>query len=344
MRGTDRAQILVVVRASPVRERTAGLLESIALQKPPGLVRVVVLSRRRPDGGPEFGEEGVEELPAEADFLGQVKRLALASGCQWLVLPSSIDRYLPGAFEAIAESGRDAGGTIVGPCQVIQDGGPLVMGPSPFRIDYFALLSGFNYIAPGATFIDIGQYLAEGGLDPRYPSAGVYEYLLRVGAAHGVDCCQSVLLETEAAPFPGIAPEWVLSYGGEALSMILAYNRSFITPGSALGLAAVLADHLAPFRHKNFYDKRLVSLLAAGAGTFRQRYLEQLGMTQPPIAVRPAVTAPSGKRAQLDAMAPGAVPLSLRIRLKIKGLTPKPVWDMFRRGRRAWEAFRDPLL
>jgi hypothetical protein len=344
MSGPGRAQVLVVVRASPIRERTAGLLETIALQKPPGVVRVAVLSQRRPVAGAEFGDEDVEELPAEADFLGQLHRLARTSECRWLVLPSSVDRYLPGAFEAIVESGTGSGRTVVGACQVVQDGRPVVIGPDPFRFDYFALLSGFNYIAPGATFIDIGRYLSEGGLDPRYPSAGIYEYLLRVGAAHGVDCCQGALLETEALPFPGIAPEWVAPYAGEALSMILTYNRSFVAPGSALGLGAVLADQLAPFRHTGFYDKRVVSVLTAGAGAFRQRYLDQLGITEPPVVVRPVVTsAPPGAGASPHVMGPAALPGALRVRLKIKALTPRPVWDLLRRTRRAWEAFRDPL-
>jgi hypothetical protein len=345
MSGPDQAQILVVVRASPVRDRTAGLIESITLQKPPGLVRVVVLSRRGPAAGPEFEDEGVEEMEAEADFLGQVRRLARASGCRWLVLPSSVDRYLPGAFEAIVECQAGPGRTLVGACQVMQDGRPVVVGPDPFRVDYFALLSGFNYIAPGAAFIDIGRYLNDGGFDPRYPSAGVYEYLLRVGAAHGVDCCPSVLLETEAVPFPGIAPEWVASYAGEALSMILTYNRSFITPGSALGLGAVLADQLAPFRHKGFYDKRLVSLVGAGAGGFRRRYLDQLGVREPPAVVRPMVTSTkAGAVPGPPLMEPAARPAALRIRLGIKALTPRPMWDVLRRARRAWEAFCDPLL
>jgi hypothetical protein len=343
--GRDQAQILAIVRASPVRARTAGLVESIILKRPPGLVRVVVLSRRRPGAAPEFGDEDVEEVQADVDFPGQVQRLARGSGCRWLVLPSSVDRYLPGALEAIVESGAGPGRTIVGPCQVIQAGRPVVIGPNPFRVDYFALLSGFNYIAPGATFIDIGQYLNEGGLDPRYPSAGVFEYLLRIGAGHGLDACQSPLLETEAVPFPGIAPEWAASYGGEALAMILAYNRSFLTPGSALGLGAVLADQLAPFRHKGFYDKRLVSLVAAGAGSFRQRYLDQLGVREPPVAVRPVVTSTLvGAAAGPDVTGSGPVTAAHRIRLKVKALTPRPVWNLLRRARRGWEAFRDPLV
>jgi len=344
MSGRGQPQILVVVRASPLRERTARLLESIAYQKPGGIVRVVVLSLRRPGTGPEFAHEDVEELPAEADFPRQLHCLARASACRWLVMPSSVDLYLPGAFEAVAESGVASGRTVVGACQVVQDGRPAVIGPDPFRFDYFALLSGFNYLAPGATFIDIGCYLSEGGLDPRYPTAGTYEYLLRVGAAHGVDCCRAVLLETEAVPFPGIAPERVTSYAGEALSMLLTYNRSFVTPGSALGLGAVLADQLAPFRHTGFYHKRLVSLLTAGTGAFRQRYLDQLGITEPPVVVRPVVPPwRPGAAAGPYVTGPAALPSALRIRLKIKALTPRVIWDLLRRARRAWEAFRDPL-
>ena len=291
MTGPDQAQILAIVRASPVRARTAGLLESIVLSGRRALVRVVVLSRRRPGAAPEFGDEDVEEVPADADLLGQVQRLAQGLGMP-MAGPAVVRRSLP-ARRLRGHRGVRRGPGPDGRRAVPGDPGTAGRWSSartPFRVDYFALLSGFNYIAPGATFIDIGRYLSEGGLDPRYPSAGIYEYLLRIGAGHGLDSCPSPLLETEAVPFPGIAPEWVASYGGEALAMILTYNRSFLTPGSALGLGAVLADQLAPFRHKGFYDKRLVSLVAAGAGSFRQRYLEQLGVREPPVAVRPVVT------------------------------------------------------
>src|SRR5262249_52022612 len=85
-------------------------------------------------------------------------------------------------------------------------------------------------------------------------------------------------------------------YAAEALAIILTYNRSFIAPGSALGMGAVLADQLAPFRHAGFYDKRLASLLTAGAGGFRQRYLDQLGITEPPVVVRPLAPPPPPPR------------------------------------------------
>jgi hypothetical protein len=109
-------------------------------------------------------------------------------------------------------------------------------------------------------------------------------------------------------------------------------------------MGAVLADQLAPFRHAGFYDKRLASLLTAGAGGFRQRYLDQLGITEPPVVVRPLAPPPPAATALgLPAMGSAPVSLRLRIRLKVKALAPRPLWDLLRRARRGWEAFRDPL-
>ena len=281
-------------------------------------------------------------MQAAADFLGQVQRLARASGCRWLVLPSSVDRYLPGAFEAVVESGAGPGRTIVGPCQVIQDGRPVVIGPSPFRFDYFALLSGFNYIAPGATFIDIGRYLSEGGLDPRF------RVLAPTSTCSGSArprprLLPGPLLETEAVPFPGIAPEWVAAYAGEAL-LILTYNRSFLTPGSALGLGAVLADQLAPFRHMGFYDKRLVSLVAAGAGSSGSGTSTSWGQGASRRGPAGGELCAVGLAAGPDVMGSGPLTTAHRIRLKMKALTPPALWNLLRRARRGWEAFRDPLV
>jgi hypothetical protein len=346
-------QVLVVVRASPIRDRTAALLESIALQKAAGTVRVVVLSQRKVATGPGLPVEDAEHLQAEPDWAEQVLRLAETSGCRWLVLPSSVDRYLPGAFEAVVELGATAGRTIVGACQVIRDGQILRIGPDPFRFDYFALLSGFNYIAPGATFIDIGRCLEAGGFDPRYPSCPTYEYVLRTGAAGGVDCCPVPILETEAEPFPGIPSDWAALHASEALSVTLNYNKFFVTPGAALGLLAALADRLEPYVHMGFHDEQVLNRLAGAAADLKHRYIEQLGVhTAPLVATAPFVADPlamqsaaEDEAAQSTRFAEPLPRVSLRTRVKsrVKMVTPRPIWDTLRRAKRACKAFRRPL-
>lgn len=323
MTGDIPHQILVVVRASPVRERTAGLLESITSQKAPGLAKVVVLSQRAAFPGHEFRYDQIEQITAESDWMTQVRGLAMASGCRWLVLPSTVDRYLPGAFDAVVGLGAGEGQTVVGACQILQDGRPLRVGPDPFRFDYFALLSGFNYVAPGATFIDIRRCLASGGFNPRFPTTFTYEYLLRTGAAHGVECCAGALLETEADPFPGVPSEWASLYASEALAVTLGYNPSFVTPGAILGLLAVLADHVEPYAPSGFYHDQVVGRLSASGPLLKSLYLERL----------------TG-RASIAAQPP-MVPRGLRAR--IKAVTPTPVWNTLRRAKRAWTAFRNPL-
>ena len=271
-------QILIIARASPLRERTVGLLQSIAGQGVEKLVRIAVLCHRRRDQGPEFGLDGVEELPAESDWLGQAQSLARASGCRWVVLPSSVDRYLPGAFEAVAGLGRAPVAAVVGQCRIVRDGQPLRLGPDPFRFDYFALLSGFNYIAPGATFISIDHLLESGGLDPRFSHAVTYEFLLRTGAAHGVESYEEPLVETEADPFPGVPAETSLMHATEAVAACLAYNGSFLAPGAALGLVAAIAARLGPVKHEGFYDELLVQVLASAEDGLRDRYHEYLAL------------------------------------------------------------------
>lgn len=316
-------EILVIVRASPVRERTEALLESIALQKPSGIARVIVLSSRRAAATPQFARGDMEQVFAETDWMTQVRTLAAASGCSRVVLPSSADRYLPGAFEAVAEVGSAQGVTVVGSCQVLRDGRSVCIGPEPFRFDYFALLSGFNYIAPGATFIDIRRYLAEGGFDPRFSAATTYEFLLRTAAVNGVVCCRSPLLETEADPFPGIPWDWAPHYASEALALTLNYNRSFVTPGAVLGLIAVLADRIAPYAHSGFYDNQVVGRLAGAASLLKNQFLAQYGGGAPESRSEPSP------------------PRTLRAH--IKGIAPRRVWDTLRRAKRAWRAFRSPL-
>jgi hypothetical protein len=329
-----RPLILVVVRASPIRDRTAALLESIDLQKVGGLVKVVVLSQRRGITESERQVEGMEYLEAAPDWAAQVRGIAETSGCRWLVLPSSVDRYLPGAFEAVAEFGAKAGRTIVGACQVIRDGRVVVIGPEPFRFDYFALLSGFNYIAPGATFVDIGRWLEEGGFSPRFPNCPIYEYLLRVGAADGVDCCPIPILETEAEPFPGIPDDWAALYASEAFLITLNYNRFFVTSGAALGLLASLADRLEPYVSRGFHDEQVLKRLAGSGADLKQRYIELLNV-QPATAV----TAPD---ITVSEPTPPAT-LGIRVKARVKRWTPRSMWDLLRRAKRAYIVFRRPL-
>jgi hypothetical protein len=272
-------QILVIVRASPVRERTFGLLESILSQRPIGLVRTTVLRHRRSRGVPEFGMDGVEELPLEADALAQLESVAKESGCRWLVLPSSGDRYLPEAFAAVARRGERRNQTIVGPCRVLRDGQSYAIGPAPFRFDYFALLSGFSYIAPGATFISVDQLLESGGFDPRFPNALTYRFLLMIGAAHGVNWCSEPVLETEANPFPGVPSEVAVLYATEVLSAALAHNPGLPAPGATLGLAVSLAEYLEPMQSLPFYDKHLVWAIGLARSGLRDRYHEYFGLT-----------------------------------------------------------------
>jgi hypothetical protein len=307
-----------------LRERTDALLESIAIQKPAGEATVVVLGSRGAAEASRLRWPDFEHVPEDSDRAGQVKRLAAASGCRWLVLPSSVDRYLPGAFEAVVQSGAGSGRTVVGACQVVRGGRPVVVGPEPFRFDYFALLSGLNYIAPGATFIDIATCLANGGLEAGLRTAAVYAYLLRIGAAHGVDCCPTTLLETEAAPFPGVPADWAALYASEALTVVLGYNRGFIPPGTALGLFAVLAEGLAPYRHWGAHDEQILSAVGGAGGVFGPRFLSQLNAQEPGALAR-------------------VRPWSERLKLRVMAGAPRRVRTVLRRAKRVWKALRDPV-
>jgi hypothetical protein len=335
--------ILVVVRASPVRDRTTALLESITSQKATGTVKVVVLSQRRVAAGFEPSLDNVEYLEAEPAWTVQVLRLAGTSGSRWLVLPSSVDRYLPGAFEAVAALGASAGATIVGACQVARGRQTVRIGPEPFRFDYFALLSGLNYIAPGATFIDIGRLLQAGGLDARFASCSIYEYLLRTGAADGVVPCPVPIVETEADPFPGIPCDWAALHASEALLLTLNYNRFFVTSGAALGLLATLADRLEPYQYMGFHDDQVMSRLAGAAADLKQRYIAELSLTTTDARLaRP--TAAEESEPILDYAEPlPARRLRTRVKVRVKRVTPRPIWDTLRRAKRAYLALRSPL-
>jgi hypothetical protein len=330
-----RSRILVVVRASPIRDRTSALLQSIALQKAAETVRVVVLSPRDGVPEPELAPDGMEYLQAEPDWVRQVGRLAEKAACRWLVFPSSVDRYLPGAFEAVVESGARAGRTVVGPCQITRGGRTVRVGPDPFRFDYFALLSGFNYIAPGATFIDIDRWRDNDGFDPRFPNCPTYEYLLRIGAAGGIDCSPVPILETEAEPFPGIPNDWAVLHASEALLITLGYNRFYVSSGAALGLLAALADRLEPYQHMGFHDEQVLKRLADAAAALKSRYVEQLNVQTASLIALPGTDE--------DSRARTPNPLGARFKGRVKRVVPPPLWDTLRRVKRAYTAFRSPL-
>jgi hypothetical protein len=325
MSGTGTPPILVVVRSGPVASQTAALVESIAQQKPAGVAKVVLLSLRDPPERLGLPWAAVECAPADADWMSQLHALASRSGCRWLVLPASVDRYLPGAFESVLEAGAREAQAVVGACQVADKGATVALGPNPFRFDYFALLSGFNYIAPGATFLSIGPWLAAGAFDARFPIAPVYEFLLRTGAAGGVASCALPILETEARPFPGVPAAWAPRYAAEMLSIALEYNKSFLAPGVALGVSAALAEGLETQGAKSLHDEELLRRLGAGAQTLKARYVQSLRSLE-------AVTATSAVPTWLGAL-----------RLRIRAAVPAPIWRGLRRSRRAWQALREPL-
>jgi len=376
---------LVVVRASPVRDRTSALLESIVAQDGAAPIQVVVISPRRlpheAEGGvsheqigpashapqshplssggrgspgPEI--DGTLHVPAEPDWTQQILGLAETSGCRWVVLPSSVDRYLPGAFKAISETEAGPEQSVVGGCLIRRDGRQWSIGPRPFRFDYFALLQGFAYIAPGAVFIDARSFVREGGFDAKFPHASAYEYLLRTGAAAGVASCSVPLLETEAEPFPGVPAEVAPLHALETLSAAMAYNRHFLAPGAVLGLGAVLSNRLEPMRHETwFYDGMLLKLMATAQPTLAERYLEYL---EPEPLMSPSATIQGEGAAPRAPTKPQwsafADPWDLRsespfgdpngLRGYVKAVLPTPAWHLLRRARRAWTAFTDPLL
>jgi hypothetical protein len=283
----------------------------------------------------------VEELPLEADGLAQVESLAKESGCQWLVLPSSGDRYLPEAFATVARRGERRNQTIVGACRVLRNGQPYSIGPAAFRFDYFALLSGFSYIAPGATFISVDQLLESGGFDPRFPNALTYKFLLMIGAAHGVDWCSEPVLETEANPFPGIPAEVAVLYAAEVLSASLDHNPGLPAPGATLGLVASLGEYLEPMQSLPFYDEHLVWAIGLARSRLRDRYHEYLGLT----SVSPPGRATGGRRlsAFSDAAPHGTpVPPPGSLHRRIRTLTPTSIWNTLRRAKLAWKAFSAP--
>jgi hypothetical protein len=330
----SRPPILVIVRESPLHQRTAVVLQSIVTQEPPGLADVVMLSVRRPhDHGVHSNGSTVRRVIAEDDWLGQILRLVEESGCRWVVLPSSVDRYLPGAFATVLELGSDESDAIVFGCRVRRGMGGSRVGPSPFRFDYFALLSGFNYIAPGATFMSTRRLTADRGFDPRFPNAVAYEYLLRTGAAPRIASCEGPFLETEAHPFPGVPEEYAALHAMEAMLVAMNYNRSSFSPGATLSLVSVLADRLEAASYAD-QEQDLAGILTGTAGRFTERYLRRIGFCDEGGG---RLVDRSRTIWDLD----GDAPLHARGRhTRFRALSPPPVWEFLRRVKRGWKAFR----
>jgi hypothetical protein len=355
-------EILVVIQGSPLRERTEALVESIRVYRGPA-VRVVLISPR-----PTEPIDGVDVRETDPDWAGHVRTLVAESRCRYFVTPSSVDRYLPGAFEAVLQTKAGDEQSIVGRALVQIGDGVGELGPRPFRFDYFALLSGFNYIAPGVAFIAAERFLAEGGFDRRFPNAAVYEYLLRTGGAHGAAACETPLIMTRAAPFPGVPSEYSTLHALECLRAALEHHRALPPPGATLGLVAMLADQLGPMRHHGYYDERLMRVLTSGVN-LKQVWLEYVGLR--------AVRSPTAEDGRHDSRSFGrlvvesvAAPFCVtpqdrpglnafgedsgygytqsrrqlaRLKVGLRRVMPTRVWNVLQRGKRALRAFRDPL-
>jgi len=336
------------VRESPVAERTESLLQTLLNQESREALRISVLTlreRRTPRGLREAS--GIDEFRVEDDWSEQICGLAKVSGCRWMVLPSVSDRYLPGAFRRVLQAGPEKGQSIVAPSYVRLGEGRVLTGPSPFHFDYFSLLTGFTYIAPGATFVDVDTLLACGGFDRRFPNAATFEYLLRAGPMHGVAAMTEPILETEADPFPGVPRDYAPLYALEVAALTLHAHRFIFTPGATLGLIATLSDHLR--RHPGFHSGPLAGLLVPQHEALKREYHVNLGicpsvsegdirkgeaqdmpldMSTVPVAVEAPADVPSGWR---------------RFRSGVKAIMPTSLWNGLRRVKRVWRALLEPL-
>jgi hypothetical protein len=334
-------QILVIVRESPVAERTESLLRTLLSQEPRDALRIVVLTLREPRPPSRSPtRSGIEEVRVEEDWSEQIHRLAKGSGCRWIVLPSVSDRYLAGAFRQLTQADIEKGQPIVAPSYVRLDEGRILAGPSPFRFDYFSLLTGFSYIAPGATFIDSGTFLASGGFDRRFPHAATFEYLLRTGPLHGVAALTEPVLETEADPFPGVPRDYAPLYALELASLTLQAHRFIFTPGAALGLITTLSDHVR--QHPGFHSSSWFGVLIPHLDTLKREYHAGLGICRPMSEVEVRLSGREG----IPWDAGGDADRSSgwrRVRARVKVIMPTPLWNGLRRVKRACRALLDPL-
>jgi hypothetical protein len=341
-------QILVIVRESPVAERTEALMRTLVSQEPREALKIAVLTLRQTRmPSRSAGQAGIDEISVQDDWPEQVCRLAGESGCRWMVLPSVSDRYFPGAFQRLTEIVVEKGQSAVAPSYVRLDGERFLAGPSPFHFDYFSLLTGFSYIAPGATFIDVATFLAAGGFDRRFPNAAVLEYLLRAGPTHGVTALMDPVLETEGDPFPGVPRDYAPLYALEVAALTLHAHRFIFTPGAALGLVTTLADHLR--RHPGLHSNSLTGLLIPQLDGLKREYLANLGICQP---IAEAEVGKTEKEDELLEPASASVTVQVpaevlsnwrKLRSRVKAVMPTPIWNSLRRVKRIWKALVEPL-
>ena len=334
-------QILVIVRESPVAERTEALMRTLVSQAPQATLRIVVLTLRQTQSSSRSaGQSRIDEVRAQDDWTEQACRIAEDSGCRWMVLPSVSDRYFPGVFQRLTELVVEKGQSVVAPSYVRLDGERFLAGPSPFHFDYFSLLTGFSYIAPGATFIDVATCLAAGGFDRRFPNAAVLEYLLRAGPAQGVVSLTEPVLETDGDPFPGVPRDYAPLYALEVAALTLHAHRFIFTPGAALGLATALTDHLR--RHPGVHSTLLAGLLLPQLDALKREYHAGLGIFPPIAQAKPAETEPASE------LGAAGVPSDVlsnwrKFKSRVKAIMPSAIWNSLRRVKRVWKALVEPL-
>jgi hypothetical protein len=342
-------EILIVVRASPIRTRTLELLRTIEPQGLAGVVRTVVIYPGREGvlAGSDLQLNGAEEHPSQPSWEQQALDLVRDSGCRWVVFPASVDRFLPNAFRAVLDERAARSESVIGRCRFPWRGQLVEPARRDLPASYFAWLTGFNHVAAGAAFLDARTFVASGGFDPRYPHAAHLEYLLRIGAWSRILMLESVTAETQAAPFPGVPKESAAAYALEAASVTMRYYRSVLTPGAMLGLAAVMSERLralAGWRY--YYDDRLAHALVTDSVDWADRYVRRLDPTglheepKPPERVELAQVAVAPDPVVPDPV--GSLPPALLIRLLAKRILPRPVWEGLRRSRRIYLTIRKP--
>jgi hypothetical protein len=312
-------EILVIVHGSPIVERTAGIVSNV-LSRGAGLARVLVLTPGPWRGPvPEGWGETVALSPQEENWADQILRASRESGCRWLVTPSYMDRYLPGAFEAVAATAGPGDHTVIGPCLVNTERGPARIGPDPFTFDFYRLMFRQNYIAPGAVFLSAAQLAAKGGFDLRFPTAAALAFLLGCGADAPVLSVWQPLLETGASPFPGIPPEYAGRYAIEAALVAQEVNHMPFTPGTAASVAAALGDAMRLPEHAFAFGGDLGGLAQYLRDVAQEEVREDLGFP-PPVPTR-----------------------WQGLKWAVRGWAPRPVWKALKRSKRAYQAFTAPL-
>jgi hypothetical protein len=337
-------EILVVVRASPLPQRSIELLRTIGAHGLPGAVKTVIVHPGHDGvlGACDFRLPEAEEHPSKPPWERQALELVRDSGCRWVTFPSSVDRYLPDGFRSVlaAPASRLS---VIGRCRFEWKGRLVEPGPRDLPLSYFAWLTGFNHVAPGAAFLDARSFVDTGGFDARYPHAAHLEYLLRMSPRSRLVMLEAAVVETQASPFPGVPSESATAYALEAAAITLRHYPSVLTPGAMLGLAAVMAEQMRRFVGWDYYyDEGLARSLASDGVDWAHRYVRGLDAAPPDVEAPPPPEVPTEPAATVEReLAPS--PLGLRVRLFWKRVLPTRVWNSLRRSRRAWLAFQEPL-